>query len=136
MSQIAETRERFVTTFAFYWFSMDLPHMIIEDSFCQTQLLTLFTCNPIIFSMLLHMFFKNVKMLNTSWEPGNVEMLIFWNAILGTCLATFVFMSMLKTQCLLVNMAIVFLDLLHFTDNTNHRAGSQLKIITSLSLIT
>ena len=37
--------------------------LIIEDYFCQTQLLTLFTCNPIIFFMLLHMFFKYTQSL-------------------------------------------------------------------------
>ena len=43
---------------------------------------------------------KNVQMLNTSWEPGNVvEMFKCWNcwkAILGTCLVTFIFISRLK----------------------------------------
>ena len=39
------------------------------------------------------------------WKFWNFEILKFrnfylWNAILGTCLATFVFMSRLKTECL------------------------------------
>ena len=50
--------------------------------------------------------------------------------ILGTCLTSFVFMSMLKTQYLLPKIAMLFFDSsTPSIDIRVHRAGSQLKNI-------
>ena len=74
------------------------------------------------------------------WNFWNFEILKFWNfyflnAILGTCLATFVFMSILKSRCLKLKMSMVFLDTITLPcEFANPRAGSQLKIGKNLYL--
>ena len=55
---------------------------------------------------------KNVWKSDRRWEPENFENLKTLKTlkmILGTCWTTFVFMSMLKSRCFYVKIAMVFL---------------------------
>ena len=106
-------------------FACHIVHVI-----CQMLMLILRTCwTTFVFMWKLKSeYLWTCHMSHVACHMSHVlcQMLML---ILGTCWTIFVFMSMLKCRCLWVKMSMCFFFDSHTLpcDNTNHRAGSQLK---------